>query len=162
MKPLALAALLAASSGAVEADRALSQAYAGARAAARPAVAAMKTFAAAARSAAPKEASFLLFTNGRFWFLSPNTTPAGWKLTVIAHRGDHVSLRLSNYPSGDEGVAVKFDLDGLDVLVDGVPSKGAHLVLRPRAPERLVEFDAKTAGAWPLTNPNGQILIRQP
>ncbi|MFI5348805.1 MAG: hypothetical protein ACHQ2Z_04610 [Elusimicrobiota bacterium] len=160
---LSLAVVATSPSRAIELTPSLSQSYAGALQALKSAVAVLRLSETArvsdAQSPALQTKSFHLICNGRVWLQSPAPSTPGAGISMLVNKGDHVEVRISYYPSTSSERPVAFDLNKLDVLIDGKPSKGAHLRLKPRT-EVVLEFDAATPGLYQIDNPQGRILIR--
>ena len=153
-----LAAVLAAS--AVSAQESLIQANSALLQQVKTAVQVQQTAAAhpaaAAKTPAHPVRTFNLDFDGRSWRLVPNPNPPGSGFEISVSQGDHVKLDIT-YSAFRRDDPTNFDIDDLDAVVDGKPSKGVHLWLQPNS-EVVVEFDANTPGIKLIRSPNGRII----
>lgn len=117
--------------------------------------------AASSAPAAAKAREFNVEFQNRRWQLRPNTNPPGSNFVIDLNVGDKVKLSFYNWgnPRGGDETA-QFDVDGIDVVVDGRPSKGIHVWLSSAGDSTVVEFDAVKAGIYPIRGSSGYILIR--
>ncbi len=95
------------------------------------------------------------------WQLRPNPNPPGSDFLIDLRVGDHVKLSFFNWynpQGGDE--SAQFDVDGIDAVVNGKPSKGIHIWLSSGGDSATAEFDAVKAGIYLIRGSSGYILIR--
>ena len=100
--------------------------------------------------------TFNLDFDGRAWRIQPNPNPPGSGMVLYVSQGEHVKLHIT-YSAFRRDDPTNFDIDDLDAVVDGKPSKGVHLWLQPNS-ETVVEFNANTLGIKLMRSPNGRII----
>ena len=129
---------MAATASALPTAPSLEQAYSGAVQAVAPSAAALRqqvqdraARTATAKTAAAKERKFYLEFADSGWRLMPDPNP-GWGLDLAVDVGDHVHLTLVNDCIGHDAPDAVFEVDDIDAVVAGKPSRGIYVWLRSR------------------------------
>jgi hypothetical protein len=152
---LVLAVLVASVPCFAQAGFNLETAFASLRRSIAPALTAQKASAtraaASVRAVTPKVREFYIRYRNGSW--GDGHGGYRWPLSISVVEGDHVLLHLEDwswadgrdpFPSRD----VVFEVDGLEAVVDGQPSKNIRVWLRGGSDRAEVEFDAVKPGYY--------------
>ena len=127
--------------------------------------------AARASAGIPQKVDFNLEWSGHRWRLIPNPNPPFSGLRIAVYEGQHVHLALSNPVWAGQDDGASFDVDGLNAVVNGKPSRGVHVWIPVAVGRATVDFVAPShEGLYPVyatysgvsDGPVGQIVVLKP